>query len=271
MRKLIPFLLPVLFFACQSVPENITYFQDIDQFKEKLMEYAPDINKFTIQEGDLLVIYVTSPDRNQELVAQFNLPSMSYMRPGETLVSQSSFVQTYNVDENGDIIFPVLGRLHVAGMTKSEVTKFLTEKIAGYIEEPVVNVQNSSYGAMVLGEVNSPGYVGARNERLTILDAIGGANGLTIYGNRENILIIRETNGVKETARLDLTKSDVFFSPYYYLQQGDVIIVDPNDTKKKTSKFGAAENYNLSIVSLTFTALSLVTSVISIIIVANQK
>lgn len=270
MKKLFLLCFPFILFACQSTPKDITYFQDIDKYKEQLMQYSPTINKFIVKEGDLLVIYVSSPDVNQEKVAQFNLPTISYMRPGETLITQSSFIQTYNVDENGDIIFPVLGKLHVAGMNKSEITALLTEKISKYIEAPVVNVSNSSYGAVVLGEVNSPGYVGARNEKLTILDAIGAARDLTIYGDRKNVLLIRETNGVKETARIDLTKSDIFFSPYYYLQQGDVLIVEHNDTKKKASKFGAAESYNLSIVSLSFTALSLVTSIISLFLITNK-
>jgi polysaccharide export outer membrane protein len=119
---------------------------------------------------------------------------------------------------------------------------------------------------IILGEVNRPGPVNARNERLTILEAIGQAGDLTIFGQRENVLLIREIDGVKQFARLDLTKADIFSSPYYYLQQNDVVVVESNDTRKRASKFGASESYNLSVYSAILTTVTVLASTIVTII-----
>jgi Periplasmic protein involved in polysaccharide export len=261
MKNLLFLLFPIVLFSCKSVPPDITYFQDIDQYREQLKQHVLEDKVFVIKDGDFLVITVTSPDLNQELVAQFNLPMFSILQLGETKTSESGQLQTYTVDKNGNIIFPILGEIHIGGMNKFEASHFLAEKISNYVAEPVVTVQIANFGVWVLGEVNNPGYIGLRSERMSILGAIGTASDLTIYGNRKNILIIRETNGTIEPGRIDLTTADLFFSPYYYLQQGDVVIVEPNDARKKDSKYGTSESYSLSSISLILSAISTLTTV----------
>ncbi|MDR0799230.1 MAG: polysaccharide export protein [Dysgonamonadaceae bacterium] len=247
----------IFLFSCQSTPKNISYFQDLDsyiaQHQDIDIKYEP-----VIKNNDQLLITVTSPILDQAQVAQFNQPMNSYLAPGRSSVAQSPAIQTYTVNKNGMIDFPVLGKLHVQGLTKSQVIALITNKVSAYLAEPIVNLQIMSYRVTVLGEVMRPGPIAVSDERITILDAIGAVGDLTIYGNRENVRLIRDNNGKKEFYTINLTKSDIFAAPYYYLQQNDVIVVEPNNTKKRTSNFGSAENYRLSMFSLTFTALSVI-------------
>ena len=260
-------ILAITLFSCQSTPKDIAYFQDIEKYAKQGLGQDQQGQDPIVKIGDQLLITVSAPVLFQERVAQFNLPVNSYFSEsdGETIVNYTNNLQTYTVDENGYINFPILGQLKMAGLTKSVAKNQISGLVAAHVEEAIVNFQIVSFQVTVLGEVNKPGPVPARNSRLTILEAIGATGDLTIYGNRKNVLLIRETDGVKQHAHLDLTKAELISSPYYYLQQNDVIIVDPNDTKKRTSNFGAAENYQISILSLAFTAVSVVISCVSIL------
>jgi polysaccharide export outer membrane protein len=208
---------------------------------------------------------------NQELVAQFNLPANSYLSSGETSVTQTPNLQTYNVDINGNINYPVIGRLKLAGMKKSEATSHLAGLISKYVEDAIVNLQIVSFRVFVLGEVGQPGPVQVQNERLTLLEAISQAGDLTIFGKRENVLLIREVDGQKQFARMDLTRADILSSPYYYLQQNDVIVVESNNTRKRASKFGASESYNLSIYSAVLSTVTVLASTIVTIISLSNR
>ena len=257
-------ILVVTLFSCQSTPKNVAYFQNVEEYAkrelEQTMEYEP-----IIKINDQLLITVSAPVLYQERVAQFNLPINSHLSAGELAISHTGSLQTYTVDVDGYIDFPVLGRLKMAGLTKSDAKDYVTGLVTKHIEEAIVNFQITSFRVTVLGEVRSPGLVYARNSRLTLLEAIGATGDLTIYGNRENVSVIREVNGIKQFAYLDLTKVELFSSPYYYLQQDDVIVIEPNDTRKRASSFGSAENYQISILSLSFTAVSVIVSMISIL------
>jgi polysaccharide export outer membrane protein len=242
------------------------YFQNLEDYlkqgnEDTFYKYEP-----VIKIGDQLLISVSAPILNQELVAQFNLPPNSILARGTTSVTQSANLQTYLVDIDGYIDYPVLGRMKVTGQTKSELIKHLSGLISEYVEGAIVNLQIISFEVIILGEVNRPGPVFAQNERITILEAIGRAGDLTIFGKRENVLLIREIDGVKQFARLDLTKADIFSSPYYYLQQNDVIVVESNDTRKRASKFGASENYTLSVYSAILSTVSVLASTIVTIV-----
>ena len=263
MKNLFFLLFSVVLFSC-SAPKDITYFQDLDKHMDKLNEIESKRNEFRIKSGDNLVITVSAPIKNQEAVAQFNLPLFSYLTVGDETVNQSTQLQTYTVNEDGNVDFPVLGKIELAGKTKFEAIDFLKNKVSAYVTDPVVNIQLSSFGVAVLGEVLQPMYVRAKNERLTILEALSEAGDMTIFGNRTNVLVIREVNGNRKYARLDLTSAETLMSPYYYLQQGDAVIVEPNKAKKRSSKYGTAENYMLSVVSLSFTALTLLASILTL-------
>jgi len=269
MKNLLFLPLLIVFFSC-STPKNITYFQDIDEYMSQLNELESiqlesGQGEFRIKPGDNLIITVASPLRNQEMVAQFNSPTYSFLTPGDVRISQSSsLLSTYPVDNEGNINFPVLGKVNLAGKTKYEAIEYIGSKIAEHIEDPVVNVQLAFYGVAVTGEVLRPTYAEAKNQRLTILDALSQAGDMTIYGNRTNVLVIRRTNGKIEYGRLDLTKAESLTSPYYYLQPGDAVVVEPNDSRKRSARYGAAESYTLNIVSLAFSAVTLFATILTL-------
>ena len=147
----------------------------------------------------------------------------------------------------------------------------LEEKISKYVKDPLVNIQISNFKVTLMGEVNRPGSLTARNDRLSILDAIGQYGDLTINANRKNILIIRDENGQKEMARLDLTDPAIFASPYYYLRQNDVIYVEPNKAKKKNARYSQAQQYNITVFSSVISAVSIITSMVITIINTSKK
>jgi polysaccharide export outer membrane protein len=262
-RFLLFALSAILLVSCQSVPKNIVYFEDFNDLTQKEV----DFHKYepTIKSNDQLMISVSSPVLDQTQVAQFNLPMNSSLAPGGTVV-QSVALQTYTVDKDGYINFPVIGKIQLEGLTRSEAIGLMTGEISKYLETPIVNLQIISFGVTVLGEVARPGRVSVSNERISILDALGSVGDLTIFANRTNIKLVRDNSGVKEFAIIDLTRSDLFSSPYYYLQQNDVLIVEPNDTRKKASKFGAAESYQISMMSLGFTAVSVIVSFLGLLL-----
>ncbi len=251
-----------LLFSCRSVPQDIAYFDDLNVttlhgLSDDYFKYEP-----TIKNNDQLLISVSSPVLNQEQVAQFNLPMNTYLAPGETTIIQSAAIQTYTVDKEGYINFPVIGRFKIGDLTRSQAVENLVAEISQYLDDPIVNLQVISFKVTVLGEVLQPGTIKVSDERISIFEALGAAGDMTIYGNRKNVRIIRDNNGQKEAAVLDLTKSDIFTSPYYYLQQNDILYVEPNNTKKSQSTYGATDNYKLQIFSIVFSALAIIANVI---------
>ncbi|MDO9137013.1 MAG: polysaccharide biosynthesis/export family protein, partial [Lutibacter sp.] len=145
---------------------------------------------------------------------------------------------TYLVNSDGDINFPVLGKIKVEGFTIKEITSHLTEALAVYIKNPIVNIRLTNFKVTVLGEVQKPGTYPVPNERISILEAIGLAGDLTIQGKRKNMVLIREQNGKRTFIDIDLTNKEILNSPYFYLAQNDVLIVEPNKTKINSSAVG---------------------------------
>ena len=271
LKLLILFTSSVILFSCTSTPKNITYFQDLDTYQKSLRgegyyEYEP-----VIKNNDQLLITVAASILDQTKVAQFNLPTTTYLAPGESFTAQSPSVQTYTVDKGGNINFPVLGIIHLGGLTKSEALKKMTDLVANYVPDPIINIQILSFKVTVLGEVLTPGQIEVKDERISILDAIGAAGDMTIYGSRENVLLIRDNNGTIEHVRFDLTKSDVFLSPYYYLQQNDIVVIEPNDTRKKDSAHGEAKSFRISTMSIIVSIVSVVASTIFNSILINSR
>jgi len=254
---------PAFLFSCMTVPKNVVYFQDLDKYQQNIRvvndsaAYDP-----VIRRNDELLITVSAPVLAQESVAQFNLPPVSYLAAGETNLQKPANIQTYIVDKDGKIDFPVIGQITLAGLTKSQAIERIRQSISNYINaDPIINLRIVSFRVNVLGEVRAPGIHYASLEKMSILDAIGAAGDLTLYGNRKNILLIRENdNGSFSHVRIDLTSSDLFASPYFYLQQNDKIIVEPNKAKQLESKFGVADGYKLSVYSMIFGAVSIIAS-----------
>lgn len=258
--KLLSVVLLIFFLGACSVPKDVVYFQGIDSLTTAQKELMNQTYTTKIVPDDLLSITVTAWDPT--VVTPFNPPVFAYAAQGETSVVPSQQLQTYLVDKEGDINFPVIGKVHVAGLTKQQVSAKLQELIKPYVEDALVNVQIVNYKITLMGEVSRPGAISVKNDRISILDAIGQVGDLTINANRKNILIIRDHNGEKEFARMDITRPDLFASPYYYLKQNDVVYVEPNDAKKRNARYSQAQQYSITVFSSILSAISVITTVI---------
>lgn len=169
-------------------------------------------------------------------------------------------LQTYHVATDGFINFPVLGKIHAAGMTLDGLAEYLTEKIAEKVVDPIVTVELVNFRVNVTGEVNRPGSQLVNRERYTILDAIAAAGDLTQFGERKNILLIREENGQRSFHRLNLNSKDLLQSPYFYLRQNDVIYVEPNSVRQANARSDQERQFRLSMTSVIVSAASVIAS-----------
>jgi polysaccharide export outer membrane protein len=250
-RSLLLFL-ALFLFSCAS-RKDIVYYQDIDSvsFKEKTNSY-----EIKIQPDDLLMIIVSADD--PEIASPFNLKSYTTVNPTKQDVAGSQTTQLYLVDTNGYIDFPVLGRLKVSGMARSQLVQLFQDKISVYIKNPIINLRIMNFKVSVQGEVTLPGTYTINSERVTLIEALSMAKDLTIYGKRDNILIIREIDGVKTYNRVDITKANFMNSPFYYLAQNDVVYVEPNKNKVNGSAVGPNTGVIISITSLLITLITLI-------------
>ena len=214
-----------------AVPK-VAYFTDAQLGREVRVPSAEDLK---LQEGDKISIVVNS--RDPLLTNLFNLPIVT-SSIGDSGSSVARGMAGYTIDRFGEIDFPVLGKLHVAGMSRSEIASYIKESLISnnLIKEPVVTVEFENLTISVLGEVNNPGRISIDRDRVSLMDAISMAGDLTIYGRRENVLIQREEKGTKTFYKVDLTSSaDLYASPVYYLQQNDIVYVEPNETRARQS------------------------------------
>ena len=219
--------------------KKITYYQNMEALEEEADAAEAGLE---VKPNDLLTISVAA--ENLESVQPFNLPVIGMPSTGDaTRVSGQPQLQTYLVDNEGNIEFPVLGTIHVAGLNRKQVSELIEEKVSKYVQNPIVNVRIANFQVTVLGEVNQPGTFSIPDEYLSLNKALGFAGDLTIYGKRKNVLIIREAEEGKTYNYVDLTDASLLNSPYYYLQQNDVVYVEPNNAQKQ----GAAYNRNSSV------------------------
>jgi polysaccharide export outer membrane protein len=192
-----------------------------------------------IQPGDILSIQVSS--LNPEASSFFNpyaalaIADRGSAQPMVTSATPLPAQNGYLVDNMGTIELPVLGKVTVAGRTASEVKDRLRESLKEYLKEPTVNIRNLNFRISVMGEVLRPSLFTIPNERITLLEALSLSGDVTIYGRRENVLIIREENGRRTFGRVDLTRRDLFSSPYYYLHPNDVVYVEPGKARAATA------------------------------------
>lgn len=255
LKKAIPLCIVLVLFSCKPKSE-LVYYQNIDSLaaKEKLNSY-----EIKIQPDDMLTIIVSADD--PETAVPFNLSTISMpsaVSNGSMSARGQESIQAYLVDVNGFIDFPVLGKLKVGGLSRTEVMQLLETKIAKYIKNPIINLRLTNFKVSVQGEVTIPGTYPLTSDRVTLIEAISMAKDLTIYGRRDNILVIREINGVKSYNRVDITKADFINSPFYYLAQNDVIYVEPNKTRINGAAVGANTNVIISITSLVITLITLI-------------
>jgi polysaccharide export outer membrane protein len=250
-RFFLPLLLLVLLSACKT-REKLVYFQ-AGNSSQVQANYQP-----VLRSDDQLLIQVGGADMEALAPFQFYYSSQQNQMNGIQGMQALQGI-TYLVDINGNINFPVLGFVKVAGLTRLQVVEFLQKQLQAYVEGAVVNVQILNYKFTVLGQVRTPGVYTIPTERYTILEALGQSGDLLPTGVRNNVLLVREENGERKEYRLDLTQKDIFTSPAYYIRQNDVIYVEPNFT-------GQFSSTNVQIFTqLGTTALSILLSVFTLI------
>ncbi|MDE6489615.1 MAG: polysaccharide biosynthesis/export family protein [Muribaculaceae bacterium] len=251
-------LLAVLISGCSTSKSSLTYFEDIALTSSG--EFPAGEYDIRIIPDDELVITVTS--LQPAATAPYNLPFANPASNVNMLASTTPQQQTYVVSPKGDIDFPILGRLHVAGMTTGQLTDKLTELISHDVIDPVVLVRLVNFRVNVMGEVNNPGPQPIDRERYSILDAISQAGDMTPYGERANVMLIREENGLRTFHILDLNDSKLLESPYFYLKQNDVVVVQPNKVRQDNSKYNQNNSYKLSVISTVVSACSIIASLV---------
>ncbi len=220
--------------SCTS-QKKLAYFNNVNEKSaSSINQVFKGNHEATIGVGDLLSIVVSGVD--PKAVIAFNSPIVSYANPVSDNAYGQLTLQPYLVDVHGEINFPQIGKIKLLGLKKSEAVDLITEKLEPYLKNPIVNIGFTNYKITVLGEVTRPGVYRVENERVTVLDALGLAGDMTIYGKRDNVLVQRENNGKLEFAEINLNSDEVFKSPYYYLQQNDMVYVKPNGAKAVASQ-----------------------------------
>lgn len=212
-----------------------------------------------VHKDNYLSILVTCED--QDLAVPFNLTRPSSTRFGGSGSSTSSYQAVgqetllYWVDPEGNINFPILGKLHVEGLTRKEVSDLITKQIQekGYIQQPVVNVTFSGAHYSVLGEVNRPGVFNMSSDRVTLFDAVAQAGDLTIFGERHKVRLIREENGEQQVVALNLKDPNIITSPYFYMHQNDILYVEPNGTRAANREVSSLASFAISVTSILIT------------------
>ena len=231
--KLITMICLTLVVASCNAPK-LGYFQDVQSGQVQELQQPKLV---TVQPGDKLSIIVSSKDPG--LAYLFNLPIVGRYKTSQSDVNlNASQVASYTVDENGEIDFPVMGKLLLKGMTRSQIATYIKNQLVSreLLKDPIVTVDFLDLFFSVMGEVNQPGRFLMDHDATTLVDALSRAGDLTINGKRENVLVMREENGKELAYRVDLTNlQSLYNSPVYYLKQGDMIYVEPNEKKARES------------------------------------
>ena len=238
-----------------GTPKNVAYFQDLNNNPDTVITLQNRV--ITVKPTDKIYIGVKSKD--PQISQLFNLTGGT--SSGATNMSQDAYY--YTVDSKGDIDFPVVGKIQVAGLTREEIAEKVKKSLvdASLVKDPTVTVSLSNLHYSMMGEVAKPGQYAIEEEKVTILDAISKAGDLTIQGKRNDVMVLRQENGHQKIYKIDLCSGkDIFSSPAYYLQQNDVVYVTPNDTKKRSSTLNGntvqSTGFWLSISSLIVTILT---------------
>lgn len=251
-------LLILIVSSCSSSKTVLPYFTDISEVAEG--EFPMRDYQVKIQPDDELLITIQSSV--PEATAHYNLP-LSNPATRDAIVGYSSpQQQTYVVNSKGDITMPTIGEIHVSGLTTEQLQEQLTAIVHKDVSDAVVRVQLINFQVIVAGEVSRPARIKVNRERYSILDAISEAGDLTPYGERSNILLLREENGKRVFHHLNLNSSDVLKSPYFYLQQNDYVYVQPNTIRQSNAKYNQDNAYKLQVTSTIVSAASVIASLI---------
>lgn len=248
--------------SCGST-KDVTYFQDLKP--GNTVTVTAEAMAVTIQPEDKISIVVNS--RDPQLTALFNLPIVNkQIGQISDMQGNNQGIAGYTVDTNGEIDFPVLGKIYVAGKTRTQIAEYIKEELVrdNLVKDPVVTVEFMNLCVSVLGEVNSPGRYAIERDRTTILDVLSQAGDLTIYGNRTNVMLLRKDGDTQRIFTLDLTSgSNIYASPAYYVQQNDVVYVEPNSVRARQS---TVNGNNVRSTAFWISLASLLTSVAILIV-----
>ncbi len=247
--------------SSKELTDKAIYFKNISDsaLQHASVQYEP-----LIQRGDILYIGVITPnEKSAQLFNQPNFYAGSDRIQGVSTGSSSGPTQGYLVNEKGTIVFPYLGRINAAGITKEALSDTIGRKLQQYIDSAIVSVRLLNYRVTILGEVMRPGTYSIPSERVSVLDALGLAGDLTVYGKRDNIRIIRNTGDNMQTVTLDLNKGNIFASPYFYLQPNDVVYVEMNN--RKIPNTDMADLRRVSMALSVISALGVIVGVINVL------
>jgi polysaccharide export outer membrane protein len=249
-KKTLALLILLLVLASCASRKDYVYIQNIDSLPLNSNSFQT-----VLQPDDLVSILVFG--ENSIVIAPYNSPNAASASEIQNGMAVQITPQTYLIANDNTINLLVIGKIKIGGLTKKEAENVITAKLSQYLVNPSIDMRILNYKVTVQGEVNSPGTFPVGSERITIIEALSLAGDLTSYGKRNNVLVIREQDGTKLIARLDLTQADFINSPYYYLRQNDMVYVEPNKTKINSAAVGPNTGIILSGISLLVAVIAL--------------
>lgn len=264
MKKLLFMMLAAAVLASCSSQKRVLYLQNLDT---QAIDRIADTYQIRLKPLDRITLIVNS--QRPELAAPFNTSTSYNSLTGTPIdgsgvaASNNAALQVLTIDKNGVLDLPIVGPILCTGKTRHEVSEEIARKIveSGYLTDPSVNIQFADMLITVTGEVNRPGRFNLTTDRISLLDALALAGDLTVYGQRNDVTVIREEEGKRTSAQLDLTSTDIFTSPYFYLQQNDLVYVKPNKYKARTGEVDPNRNFYISLSSI---AISLATLIVTL-------
>ena len=250
-----------MLFSCNTNKDNtLAYFHNLGDATHGTLPGSQSSYPILVQSDDELVVSVMSAV--PEATAAYNLPLENPATRNALRMATQPRTQTYIVDKQGDIMLPILGRIHVSGKTTAQIADEVTAMVAKDVKDPYVKVDIVNFTVDVMGEVKVPQRVTAERQQFTVLDALSACNDLTEYARRDRVFVIRNENGERTYHRLDLSSSEVFSSPYFYLRQNDVVYVEPNQIRIDNSKYNQNNAFKLSVISTIVSSVSVIASLI---------
>jgi polysaccharide export outer membrane protein len=265
-KQILPLLLilTILLLGSCAPVRNVAYFQKLDTRTDTVNQnQRSEGHQARIKPLDLLSITVITTQPETSKIFNLFTPQISELT-GNSIQSIPT-LQTYLVDNDGTIDFPVLGKLTVEGLTRKELVSMLQEKLASSFnkELPIITIRITNFAVNIVGEVMRPGKYNTLNDRMTIFEGLAMAGDLTIYGKRENVKVLRENaNGTKNYISVNLNDKNVIYSPGYYLEQNDVVYVEPNSAKSRSSRIGSEETLTISAISILISITSLLVNIL---------
>lgn len=270
MKKTLLIFTTILLLCSCSTKQKLSYFSDLEKPTEQTRDLGGLNYDIKIEPQDELIISVSS--EIPEATYMYNLPYNNTLTKSSITqkVPTQAIQQTYTIDKYGNLNFPVLGKIKAEGLTTAQLTEYITQRISKDVEAPLVHVELVNFKVKVLGEVFHPGVVKSETERLTVLDALAEVGDLTVFGRRDNVLLIREEDGVRTYHYIDLTDSRTMQSPYFYLKQNDVLYVSPTKSRISQAEYNQNNSYKINVVSAIISGASVIASLI-IALLVNQK